>query len=239
MWKRPSVMEHREDIANDICLLKNYSLIYLGYFQNYFHILFLNQKKLLILYFCCCLIGSNLVSRKREKKEGSRKMETLKYMETTLDEGVLEKVDEIIASYHQDVSQLLQILLEVQKEVKEQYISQKMAYYIAEKLGIKVSQIYDVITFFSALHTTPRAKYPIQVCESIVCKANGRDGLLDHLMQILELPLGEVTYDGRFMLEEVPCFGACDVAPAVRINGKVYGHLDSYDQVLALIKSLV
>lgn len=166
-------------------------------------------------------------------------MDTLKCMEDCLDDELMRKINATLAKYDFNPSKLLEILLEVQSQVEGQYISKKVAYYIAEELKIKASRIYDVITFFSAIHQTPRAKYPIEVCESIVCKANGRDGLLDHLKDILEIDLGQVTYDGRFTIEEVPCFGACDKAPAVRINGKVYGYLDTYEKVLELIKSLV
>lgn len=166
-------------------------------------------------------------------------MDTLKRIEEILDDQLMKKIDAILAKYDFNPSKLLEILLEVQTQVEGQYISKKVAYYIGEALKIKASRIYDVITFFVALHMEPRAKYPIEVCESIVCKANGRDGLFDQLKNILEIDLGQVTYDGRFTLEEVPCFGACDKAPAVRINGTVYGHLDSYEKVLELIKSLV
>ena len=37
--------------------------------------------------------------------------------------------------------------------------------------------------------------------------------------------MGEITADGNFSLEFVSCIGACDIAPAVRINDKVFGDL--------------
>ena len=47
-----------------------------------------------------------------------------------------------------------------------------------------------------------------------------------------------MTYDGRFSIEQVPCFGACDVSPAVRVNGVVYGHLDSEECILDMLQQL-
>lgn len=152
---------------------------------------------------------------------------------------VLREADEIMESHQYDVSRLLEMLLEVQKHVEGQYIPKEAAYYMAEKLKIKVSRIYDVISFFSALHTEPRAKYPIQVCESVVCKINEADSLINQLRSLLEIEIGQTTYDGRFTLEKVACFGACDKAPAVRINGKVYGPLTSKEQVEDLLKSFI
>ena len=114
-----------------------------------------------------------------------------------------------------------------------------MAFYIAEKLPIKLSIIYDCLTFYASLSVRPRAKYPLQVCRSVVCRVNESDSLLDTLRRLLNIEVGEVTYDGRFTLEEVPCFGACDEAPAVRINGQVYGHLDRPEKVQALLAQFI
>ena len=58
------------------------------------------------------------------------------------------------------------------------------------------------------------------------------------LEKLHSIHVGEVTYDGRFMLVKTTCFGACDRAPAVRINGKVYGNLDSEEKVRDLLESL-
>ena len=115
---------------------------------------------------------------------------------------------------------------------------QPVAFYVAQKLPIKVSVIYDCLTFYSALSPTPRAKYPVQVCRSIACKVNGSDSLFETVKEILGVEPGQVTYDGRFTIEEVSCFGACDVAPAIRINGKVYEHLDTQEKIEALLRSL-
>lgn len=146
-----------------------------------------------------------------------------------------QELNSILENYEYNPSKLLEILLEVQRQEELHYISKENAYYIAEKIGMKASQIYDVISFFEALHEKPRAKYPIQVCESIVCKVNESDNLLANLKEILGVELNEATYDKNFIIEEVPCFGACDVAPAVRINDVVYGNLTSKEKVEELL----
>ena len=86
----------------------------------------------------------------------------------------------------------------------------------------------------------PRAKYPIQVCCSPACRVNRVDShrLISTLERLLDIKLGETTYDGRFTLEQVTCIGACDRAPAVRINGHVYDHLDTQEKIEALLRSL-
>lgn len=147
-------------------------------------------------------------------------------------------IDGIILSHSGDSTQLVGILLDIQAAGERKYISRSAAAYTARKLGLKLTQVYDVITFYAALHDKPRAKYPLEVCSSAPCRVNDSDNLLDTLQNILGIGLGEVTYDGRFTIERVPCFGACDVAPAVRVNGAVYGNLTSRERILDMIRQL-
>ncbi len=147
-------------------------------------------------------------------------------------------IDRIIAENDGDPTKLVGILLSVQAAGERKYISRPAAVYIADKLGLKITQLYDVISFYTALHDEPRAKYPLEVCSSAPCRVNDSDTLLETLKDILGIELGEVTYDGRFTIEQVPCFGACDVAPAVRVNGAVYGGLTSRERVLEMLRNL-
>lgn len=156
-----------------------------------------------------------------------------------LTEALRTEIDEVMKAHDQDATQIVGILLDVQDRIERQYIPEEVAFYIAEKLPIKLSIIYDCLTFYASLSEKPRAKYPLQVCRSVVCRVNESDSLLNTLRRLLNIEVGEVTYDGRFTLEEVPCFGACDEAPAVRINGVVYGHLDQPAKVQALLSKFI
>ena len=147
-------------------------------------------------------------------------------------------VDSIVEKHDGDATQLVGILLDLEAAVEHHYIPEPAAYYLAERLGIRPTQVYDVISFYSALHDKPRAKYTLQVCDSAPCRVKDSDALCETLKRLLNLDVGEVTYDGRFSIEKVPCFGACDVSPAVRVNGVVYGHLDSEERIVAMLQQL-
>ena len=149
------------------------------------------------------------------------------------------KIDLVLAAHENDGSQLVGILLDIQELIPNHYIPEEIAYYLAEKLDVKITNIYDCLTFYSSLATAPRAKYPIQICNSIVCRVNQNDTIFTTLKELLGIDLNEVTYDGRFTLESVTCFGACDMAPAVRINGKVYGHLTNKAKIENLLSELI
>lgn len=149
-----------------------------------------------------------------------------------------EKIDRVLKAHDYDPTQIVGILLDVQALFERRYVPKAAAYYIAEKLPLKISLIYDCLTFYASLSTTPRAKYPIEVCDSVVCRINENETLLSTLQSILGIDVGEVTCDGRFMIEKTPCFGACDIAPAVRVNGEVYGRLDSPEKIKELLQTL-
>lgn len=157
-----------------------------------------------------------------------------------LTDELKEKIKNIIAAHDYDFTQIVGILVEVQQEIPQHYIPKIVAYYIAENLpDVKVSVIYDCITFYDALSDKPRGRYPIEVCDNIACKVNNNQFLIDTLQKLLNIGFDSVTYDGRFILEKVSCFGACDKAPAVRINGQVYGNLDSEEKIRALLEKFI
>lgn len=157
----------------------------------------------------------------------------------TMTASLAKTVDQIIAAHNQDATQLVGILLDIQDAVELHYIPKPVAYYVAEALGLKVTQVYDVISFYASLYEEPRARFPIQICDSVVCRINDSDSLYSLLREVLNIDLGEVTYDYRFSLEKVPCFGACDKAPAIRVNGKVYGPLTTKESVVETLKTMI
>ena len=86
-------------------------------------------------------------------------MEVYKFSTKTivLDKNLAKEIDEIILSHDNDSTQLLGILLDIQDVVERHYIPEEIAYYLAERLSLPISQIYDVISFFSAISDKPRA----------------------------------------------------------------------------------
>ena len=148
------------------------------------------------------------------------------------------KIDLVLESHDYDPTQIVGILLEVQDLEPLHYVPEPSAYYVAQKLDMRVTNVFDILCFYDQLSDKPRARYPIQVCSSIACRVNDSETLAETLKRLLGIDYGETTYDGRFTLERITCFGACDRAPAVRINGHVYDHLDSEEKIMALLRSL-
>ena len=93
---------------------------------------------------------------------------------------------------------------------------------IAEGLGVTLSEVYGVATFYSQFHLEPNGKYTISVCLGTACYVKGAQNVIDKFSEILKIKPGETTADGMFTLDALRCIGACGIAPAVTINGTVY-----------------
>jgi len=150
------------------------------------------------------------------------------------------KIDMVLESHDNDPTQIVGILLEVQDLNEMHYVPEPTAYYLADKLSLPITQIFDCLNFYAQLSSVPRAKYPIQICNSPACRVNqtNTDFLIKTFEELLDIKLGETTYDGRFTIETTSCYGACDRAPSVRINGHIYDHLDSREEIEELLRSL-
>ena len=155
-----------------------------------------------------------------------------------LPEGLQTKIDLVLEAHDYDATQIVGILLDVQELNELHYVPEQVSYYLAKRLDMPVTGIFDCLSFYSELSDKPRAKYPLQVCSSIACRVNQSDSLASVLKELLGIDFGETTYDGRFTLEKATCFGACDRAPALRINGQVYGPLHSREEIAALLRGL-
>lgn len=105
---------------------------------------------------------------------------------------------------------------------------------IAEGLGVTLSEVYGVATFYAQFSLHPKGQYLISVCLGTACYVKGSQKVLDKLSEVLEIPVGGTTPDGRFTLEATRCLGACGLAPVMTINGDVYGRLTP-DQIPAII----
>ncbi|MBQ8081077.1 MAG: NAD(P)H-dependent oxidoreductase subunit E [Clostridia bacterium] len=101
--------------------------------------------------------------------------------------------------------------------------------YIAEKLHTTLSEVYGVATFYSQFSLQPKGEYLISVCLGTACYVKGSQKVLDKLSEVLNVPVGGTTPDGRFTLQATRCLGACGLAPVMTINEEVYGRLTPDD----------
>ena len=137
-----------------------------------------------------------------------------------LQESAVKQITEIVNRYKDEETPLMMILSDIQREYG--YIPLEVQELVSSLTGIPVSEIYGVVTFYSFFSLTPKGKYVIGVCLGTACYVKGSQLVLDKFGEILNIKPGETSADGLFTLDVLRCVGACAIAPAVSINGKVY-----------------
>ena len=130
------------------------------------------------------------------------------------------KIREICGRYKDEKTPLMMILSDIQNEYG--YIPLEVQQLVSEITGISVADIYGVVTFYSFFSLEPKGKYVIGCCLGTACYVKGAQQIVDKFSEILGIKPGETTADGLFTIDALRCIGACGIAPAVSINGKVY-----------------
>jgi NADH-quinone oxidoreductase subunit E len=119
------------------------------------------------------------------------------------------------------------------------YLSDEAVEEAAALLGMSPLEVEELATFYTFIYREPVGQYVIHVCDSVICWMGGYEPIKDYLGKKLNIELGATTADGLFTLLPVCCIGYCDLAPAMLINRKAYGHLtpQKIDEILEQLRS--
>jgi NADH-quinone oxidoreductase subunit E len=116
------------------------------------------------------------------------------------------------------------------------YVSNRFMVETAQGLGLPLSEVYGVTTFYSFLSTRPLGKNVIRICKSLPCYLKNAEMIIGSVQKVLGIVPYETTPDGRFSFELTNCLGACDQAPAMLVNDDVHGHLTP-DKIAEILRS--
>ncbi len=116
------------------------------------------------------------------------------------------------------------------------YLPEEVQIMIAEGLGIPLSEVYGVVSFYTQFSLNPKGRYQISVCLGTACYVKGAGTILEAVQKKLGIVPGGITPDGKFSLDACRCIGACGLAPVMMINEDVYGRLTP-DQIPGILDS--
>ena len=145
-------------------------------------------------------------------------------------------VEAIIEKYKSRPGSLIPVLEEIQEELG--HLPKTIQKKVALELGLPLSEVYGVVTFYSFFTMVPKGRHTVRCCLGTACYVRGGKKNLESLCDCLQVKPGETTEDRRFSLETVRCLGACGLAPVVMIDedthrqvkpSKIAGVLDSYE----------
>lgn len=155
----------------------------------------------------------------------------------TFDAAMEDRIANLLTRYPTKRAALIPVLWLCQQRYG--WISPGVIEAVAARLGDSPAFVQGVVTFYTMFHTSPPARYVLQVCETLSCAVCGGKELVAHLKKRLGIGFGEQTADGMFQLVGVQCLGACGAAPVVQINDDYYENLtiDKLDAILDELSS--
>jgi NADH-quinone oxidoreductase subunit E len=152
--------------------------------------------------------------------------------ENVLDPGKLES---IVKCRRNDGGDLLEILRETQQLLG--YLPEAALERIGATLGLPMTKIYGVVTFYDEFYLEPQGRNVVRVCRGSACAARGGKDIVRAAQRSLGLEDGETSADLAFTFETTACFGNCALAPVMTINKTLYGDLTD-ERVESLIDGL-
>ena len=151
-------------------------------------------------------------------------------------EQIAQKTEELkafIAEHKDDKGPLMPVMQFAQESFG--YLSLDTQIVIAEGLGVPVTEVYGVATFYAQFSLEPKGDYVIAVCQGTACYVKGGAAVLARVEEQLGITSNQTTPDGKFSIQDTRCLGCCGLAPVMTINEDVYGKLtpDMIKDILA------
>lgn len=147
-----------------------------------------------------------------------------------------EKTISIVQSHDCSTSNLIAILQDIQAACS--YLSEESLTVVAEMLGVSVSSVYSVATFYENFSLEPKGRHIIKVCAGTACHVRKSGPIYDAIHEYLGLnDKRKTSSDGMFTLETVACLGACGLAPVMTVDGEVYPKM-APDAAIALLEEI-
>jgi NADH-quinone oxidoreductase subunit E len=143
------------------------------------------------------------------------------------------EIDRHLSKYPVKRSAILPLMFIVQRE-RGGYLDPPGVAYLADRLGVRITDIWEVATFYSMINTEPVGTYHVQICKTLSCKIMGEPKITERVCQRLGIKPGETTPDGRFTLSLVECLGSCGTAPMMQVGFDFHENLttEKVDEVL-------
>jgi NADH-quinone oxidoreductase E subunit len=96
---------------------------------------------------------------------------------------------------------------------------------VADYLGVPISKVHEVTTFYTMYSLKPRGQQHISICGTLPCALCGCKGIVEAVQEKLGVGPDEVTADGKFSFQVVECLAQCHQGPVMQVGATVYGNL--------------
>jgi NADH-quinone oxidoreductase subunit F len=141
---------------------------------------------------------------------------------------------EIIQRYDEPRAAMLPLLWLVQEKLG--HIPSEAEFWVGRQLGLAVSHVREVVSFYSMFRTKPAGRRELRVCTSLPCLLRGAEDVLADIKQHLNVGPGETTAGGELTVTEVECLCACEIAPMAQLDEQFVGPLNEAGALDAILR---
>ena len=132
-------------------------------------------------------------------------------------------ISEAVNRHGAEPGPLLEILHAVQNELG--CVPADAVPLIADALNLSRAEVHGVVSFYHHFREQAPGRFVVQLCRAEACQSMDARALESYTRRRLGLDFGQTTPDGRVTLEAVYCLGNCACAPAMMVNGELYGRV--------------
>lgn len=154
-----------------------------------------------------------------------------------LPETLKEKIRKKLAAADHPRELVVDVMYAVQRYYC--YLSDEGVREVAELMSMTPLEVEELATFYDFIYREPVGRFVIHVCDGVVCWMCRDFSISGYLSEKLGVAMGEITPDGLFTVLPTACFGYCDQAPAMLVNGRPYVRLnpERIDEILEKLRS--
>ncbi|HSJ53717.1 MAG TPA: NAD(P)H-dependent oxidoreductase subunit E [Anaerolineae bacterium] len=145
---------------------------------------------------------------------------------------------ELVAAFGQNGADVPLISVLEQIQARYHYLPREAMILVSERLGLPLSQVFSVATFYNAFSLERHGRHGVCVCVGTACHVRGAQRILNRLEEKLGIEPGETTPDWKYSLDTVHCLGACALGPIVVVDGEYSGqmHPKKVDELLERVE---
>ena len=147
-----------------------------------------------------------------------------------------EKIRNLKAEFPKGASALIPAIHEA--EARFGALTREAAVAIADEMGTMPEHVEAVASFYHLIKRESVGRFHFLVCTNLSCMICGAYDLFGWMKELIGTEPGKPTADGLFSYEEAECIGACDLAPAVLLNGERMGPLNTKEKLSQLLEKL-
>jgi NADH-quinone oxidoreductase subunit E len=154
-------------------------------------------------------------------------------MALSLSEEQERKFAEILSRYPNKMAACIPTL-HLCQEANENWVSDEVIQFVAERLGLSTAHVQGVATFYHLFNREKPGKHQVWVCRTLSCALRGSDSIASHCEKRLGIKVGETTKDGKITLRAAECLASCGSGPMMQVNKDYHENLtlEGVDRIL-------